>query len=186
MPRLGLHMIVKDEAPVIERCLRSVLPLLDWWVICDTGSTDGTQDIVRRTHGRSSTVVLLERPWVSFGHNRQEALDAGPRLRVARPGDYTIWIDADDELVDLPAALPDLTADGYYVEVEYGAVRFRRLTLVRLDRPGSGGALCTRSSTCPARRWATSPRPGCASTMRVPGRATPTPTARTPRSSRQS
>ena len=132
MPRLGLHMIVKDEAHVIERCLRSVLPLLDWWVVCDTGSTDGTQDIVRRTLAGVDG-VLLEQPWVSFGHNRQEALDAARGL--ARPGDYTIWIDADDDLVDLPDALPELTADGYYAEVEYGAFRFRRLTVVRLDRP---------------------------------------------------
>ena len=75
MPRLGLHMIVKDEAPVIERCLRSVLPMIDWWVISDTGSTDGTQEIVRRTMAGTDG-LLLERPWVSFGHNRQEALDA--------------------------------------------------------------------------------------------------------------
>jgi glycosyltransferase involved in cell wall biosynthesis len=134
MPRLGLHMIVKDEAPVIERCLRSVLPLLDWWVICDTGSTDGTQEIVRRTMA-GTPGLLLERPWVSFGHNRQEALDAARGFEHARSDDYTIWIDADDELVDLPDTLPGLTADGYYAEVEYAALRFRRLTVVRLDRP---------------------------------------------------
>ena len=134
MPRLGLHMIVKDEAPVIERCLRSVLPLIDWWVVVDTGSTDGTQDLVRRALADVDG-VLLERPWVDFGHNRQEALDAARALEWVQPGDYTLWIDADDELVDLPDQLPDLTADGYHLEVEYGAVRFQRLTVVRLDRP---------------------------------------------------
>ncbi|WP_243059098.1 glycosyltransferase [Nocardioides sp. SR21] len=134
MSRLGLHMIVKDEAHVIERCLRSVLPLIDWWVISDTGSTDGTQDVVRRVLA-DVPGTLIERPWVSFGHNRQEALDAARELEHAQPDDYTIWIDADDELVDVPAELPDLTDDGYYLEVEYGGVRFRRLTIVRLDRP---------------------------------------------------
>lgn len=40
-------MILKNDAPVIARCLASVLPLVDQWVIVDIGSTDGTQDIVR-------------------------------------------------------------------------------------------------------------------------------------------
>lgn len=41
-----LCMIVKNEAPVIRRCLDSVRPLITNWVIVDTGSTDGTQDIM--------------------------------------------------------------------------------------------------------------------------------------------
>src|ERR1043166_3017834 len=41
-----LSMIVKNEAPVIRRCLDSVRPLIDAWTIVDTGSTDGTQDVV--------------------------------------------------------------------------------------------------------------------------------------------
>ena len=38
-PRICLNMIVKNEAPVIERCLASVRPWVDYWVIVDTGST---------------------------------------------------------------------------------------------------------------------------------------------------
>ena len=134
MTRLGLSMIVKDEALVIERCLRSALPLLDWWVIADTGSTDGTQDIVRSVMG-GVPGQLIERPWVDFGHNRQESLDAARNLEHSRPGDYVLWIDADDSLADLPAELPDLTADGYHLEVDDGDTSYSRLQVVRLDRP---------------------------------------------------
>ena len=42
-----LNMIVKNEAPVIRRCLDSVRSLIDTWVIVDTGSSDGTQQIIR-------------------------------------------------------------------------------------------------------------------------------------------
>jgi glycosyltransferase involved in cell wall biosynthesis len=47
MPRKSvcLNMIVKDEAHVIRRCLGSVRPLIDSWVIVDTGSSDGTQSL---------------------------------------------------------------------------------------------------------------------------------------------
>ena len=41
-------MIVKNESKVIERCLTSCLPLIDYWVISDTGSTDGTQIIIKK------------------------------------------------------------------------------------------------------------------------------------------
>jgi glycosyltransferase involved in cell wall biosynthesis len=134
MSRVGLHMIVKDEAHVVERALRSVLPLVDWWVVCDTGSTDGTQDVVRRTLD-GVPGLLLDRPWVDFGHNRQEALEAARALEHSRPGDYTLWLDADDEIVEVPATLPELDADGYHLEVGYDEITFQRVSLVRLDRP---------------------------------------------------
>ena len=46
---MALCMIVRDEAAIVERCLAAVRPLIDAWVICDTGSTDGTQELIART-----------------------------------------------------------------------------------------------------------------------------------------
>ena len=43
-----LCMIVKDEVEFLGRCLGSVRDVIDYWVICDTGSKDGTQHLVRR------------------------------------------------------------------------------------------------------------------------------------------
>ena len=42
MATICLNMIVRDEAAVIERCLASVRPYIDSWVIVDTGSLDDT------------------------------------------------------------------------------------------------------------------------------------------------
>ena len=45
MPTIGLCMIVKNEAHVIARCLSNALPLIDYALIVDTGSTDDTQKV---------------------------------------------------------------------------------------------------------------------------------------------
>ena len=68
-----LNMIVKNEANVIRRCLDSIHPFIDYWVIVDTGSSDGTQDIIRATLA-SIPGDLHQRPWRDFAHNRNEAL----------------------------------------------------------------------------------------------------------------
>jgi glycosyltransferase involved in cell wall biosynthesis len=99
-----LNMIVKNEAPVIRRCLDSVRPIIDHWVIVDTGSTDGTQDIIRE-HLKDVPGELHERPWKDFAHNRSEA------LALARPlGGYSLIIDADDTL-EIPAGFPAAGTD---------------------------------------------------------------------------
>jgi glycosyltransferase involved in cell wall biosynthesis len=119
-------MIVKNEAPVIRRCLASVRPIIDQWVIVDTGSTDGTQVLVREELG-DLPGALIERPWVDFAHNRNEALDA-----VHGRCDYIRLIDADDTLALEPDfALPQLTADSYDVAMHHGNIIYSRKQLVR-------------------------------------------------------
>lgn len=121
-----LCMIVKDEAPVIRRCLDSVRRLIDHWIIVDTGSTDGTQAIVRE-HFAGVPGEVVERPWRDFAHNRTEA------LALARPhGDYSLIIDADDAMaVPDGFRLPDLDADSYTVDIDFGSIRYRRPQLVK-------------------------------------------------------
>ncbi|MET0553825.1 MAG: glycosyltransferase [Vicinamibacteria bacterium] len=124
--RVCLCMIVRNEAPVIRRCLDSVRPLIDAWCVVDTGSADGTQALVRE-HLSGLPGELLERPWVDFAHNRSEA------LALARGrGDYVLVIDADETLERAPGfELPLLDADSYNLEVRYGGTTYLRKALVR-------------------------------------------------------
>ncbi|WMX46572.1 glycosyltransferase [Streptomyces roseicoloratus] len=120
-------MIVKNEAAVIERCLASVRHLVTTWVISDTGSTDGTQDLIR---GALAGVPgeLVEEPWVNFGHNRS--------LNIARArgrADYLLLLDADHVLRE-EGPLPELTADAYMLR-HRGALEYRIKRLVRADLP---------------------------------------------------
>ena len=127
--RICLSMIVKNEAPVIERCLASVRPHIHSWAISDTGSTDGTQDIIRRAMD-GLPGELIERPWVDFAHNRNEAL-----ALARKHGDRALVIDADEILEVAPdAAVPSPDAPGHLFEFLFNETRYHRVALVRLDR----------------------------------------------------
>lgn len=125
-----LNMIVKNEAPVIRRCLDTVMPFIDHWVIIDTGSQDGTQDIIRE-HLKDIPGQLIERPWVDFAHNRSEALAA-----ARDKADYVLVIDADETLESDPGfAMPPLGLDSYNLEVSYGGCVYMRKAIVHNRLP---------------------------------------------------
>src|ERR1700733_6819656 len=89
---LTLTMIVKDEAKTLARTLASVRPFIDRWVILDTGSTDGTQALVRRELA-AVPGELHEEPFVDFSTSRNRALDL-----AGEATEFVMWLDADDEL----------------------------------------------------------------------------------------
>lgn len=91
-----LNMIVKNETAVLERLLRSVKDVVDYFVIVDTGSTDDTPGLIQRLAVEWGLPGEIHfRPWVSFGHNRQQALELA---MAADRADWLLFIDADEEL----------------------------------------------------------------------------------------
>lgn len=71
---LGLVMIVRNEARRISDVLASYRSHIDAWTILDTGSTDGTQDLIR---GELAGIpgTLYEEPFVDFATSRNRALE---------------------------------------------------------------------------------------------------------------
>lgn len=119
-------MIVKNESPIIERSLRSVIPWIDYWVISDTGSTDNTQALIRNTL-QHIPGELLERPWVDFAFNRNEVLDAS-----FAKADYILFIDADEilEWVE-PFEKSELEKDCYFVQAFGQSSQFAKTLLIK-------------------------------------------------------
>jgi hypothetical protein len=125
-PRICLNMIVKNESHVIERCLESVKPLIDYWVIVDTGSEDKTQEIIKKMM-QGIPGELHERAWINFEHNRNEAL-----ALAKDKADYLFFIDADDILSlgkDFKKA--DLDRDFYFVRLKIKELFYDRIQLVK-------------------------------------------------------
>lgn len=147
--KIVLTMIVKNEAHVIERCLASTLPVIDTWVIVDTGSTDGTQQKIKDFFSQIGIEgKLYERPWVDFGTNRSELLE------LSRPeGDYSLMIDADEILefdgnFDPNAFKESLTADLYSVFAIYGGIKYHRPQLTANRLPFYYRGVCHEYVDC--------------------------------------
>jgi len=113
-------MIVKDEGAILERCLRSVKPLISYWVICDTGSTDNTKEIIRCLL-QDVPGELHDEAWVNFAHNRTQSL-----RRARGKADYHLLIDA-DMVVNFSGPVPPLIADAYVLRFtgwcDYSVIR---------------------------------------------------------------
>jgi len=127
-----LNMIVKNEVAVLPRLFRSVSAFIDYYVIVDTGSTDGTIELIRRemaTHGIAGEVH--ERPWINFGVNRQQALELAVEAGRA---DWLLFIDADEELgVSDPAFFEKLEPGVTYdLEKHHSGMRYAVPHLVNI------------------------------------------------------
>lgn len=129
-PTVCLNMIVKNEKDVIRRCLESVKPLIDTWVIVDTGSTDGTQEIIKEFM-KDIPGELFERPWKNFAHNRNEALSLAKNR-----ADYLLFIDADDKFDIVKGySRPKLSKDCYQIRIDYSGSTYYRTQLISTRLP---------------------------------------------------
>ena len=97
-----LNMIVKNESRIIVRLLESVLPLVDSYCICDTGSTDNTITLIESFFGdRGIPGKIVYEPFRDFGHNRTFALNAACD-QGSDLADYLLLLDA-DMVLEYPA-----------------------------------------------------------------------------------
>lgn len=92
-PLVSAAIIVRDEAEFLRACLASIAPLCDEIVVVDTGSSDSSVGVAR-----SFGAVVGHFPWNgNFSDARNTALDMAT-------GEWILYIDADEQIVDLEAA----------------------------------------------------------------------------------
>jgi len=93
-----LNMIVKNEAEIITKTFDNLFSYIqfDYWVICDTGSTDNTTEIITQYFkNKNIPGELFSDEWKDFAHNRSLALE-----RAYNKTDYLLIFDADDSIHD--------------------------------------------------------------------------------------
>ena len=133
-PKVGvslcLNMIVRNESKVITRLLNSVLPIIDTYVICDTGSTDDTVSIIKDFFdSRGIQGEVITEPFKNFGYNRTFALKAAKGKAT-----YALLLDADMIFKIEPNFNKELlTADSYMIIQKGGGLSYYNTRLIRLD-----------------------------------------------------
>lgn len=127
--KVALCMIVKNESHIIHECLNSIYKHIDYWVISDTGSTDGTQDIIKKFFEEKGIPGELHQDeWKNFGHNRTLAL-----RHCDDKAEYAWMIDADD-CVEGNFKFPnEMTADGYVVRMGREEFSWWRTQIFKTD-----------------------------------------------------
>jgi glycosyltransferase involved in cell wall biosynthesis len=106
-------MIVKNESHIIHECLETIYKYINYWVISDTGSTDGTQEIIQKFFKEKGIPGELHQDeWKNFGHNRSLVLK-----HCDGKAEYAWMIDADDKIEGNFKFPFKLEADAYIIRM---------------------------------------------------------------------
>jgi len=119
-------MIVKNESHIITETLTKLLLKIkfDYYVICDTGSTDNTIDLIKTFFDKNKiNGEIHNHQWKDFGYNRTLALKC-----AYKKTDYLLIFDADDS-IEGDFKLPELKLDSYMLR--FG--NYERMCLVKND-----------------------------------------------------
>ena len=93
---IHLCIMVKNAGPQFENMLQQNMPIIDKWTILDTGSTDETLDIIKRTLVGKKNGELYEEPFINFRDSRNRLLDlAGKSCKYIIMLDDTYTIEGD-------------------------------------------------------------------------------------------
>jgi len=118
---LTFATMCKNEEHCILEALESVYKYIDYWVICDTGSTDNTVNLIKLFFSEKNIDgELYIDEWVSFSHNKTLLFN-----RCKNKMDFFIHFDADDILVgDLPLTI-EKNKLAFYINIKRGTFTYK-------------------------------------------------------------
>jgi glycosyltransferase involved in cell wall biosynthesis len=141
MGKLALNFICKDESHVIGKMLESCKTITDLIVVNDTGSTDGTQDIIRK-FGEDNNIptYVFERPFDDFEKSRNHAMqklrDVVQELGWDANKVHGYWFDCDETLViDSKFNKDQFVNDLYMINTFIGQMKYTRNTFFKVSKP---------------------------------------------------
>ena len=121
-------MIVKNESKVITRLLQSVLPIIDCYCICDTGSTDNTCEIIVDYFTKNEiNGKIIKEPFKNFEYNRNFSLHSCFEM-----SEYILLMDA-DMVLDIRNFNKNMlsSSDSFYILQGTDDFHYQNLRIVR-------------------------------------------------------
>lgn len=103
--RVVATLMIRNEEKIIVRCIESLLPHVDAFCICDTGSTDRTVATVAEffeNHPAKVPYQIDQYEWKNFGESRSRSFECCRAFARSREWDfdsvYALVLDADMKL----------------------------------------------------------------------------------------
>lgn len=168
--RVCLNIICKNEAVNLKVLFPASEHLIDHYVVVDTGSDDGTQEVVVEEGSKLGiTGRLVQSQWYDdYGRSREEALEACRNFMRTEYGErqldrcWALFIDPDEKYIDrrtreaiTPTTKRDLNAhlnrggDLHMNLMEMGRTSFDRTGFARLSLPFRWEHALHEIVTCP-------------------------------------
>jgi glycosyltransferase involved in cell wall biosynthesis len=141
MGKLALNFICKDESPVIQNMLESAKGIVDLIVVNDTGSTDGTQQMIKDFGEKYGIpTYVFERAFDDFENSRNHAMqklrDVVKELNWNADQVHGFWFDCDETLViDSKFNKAQFTKDLYMINTYIGQMKYTRNTFFKVSKP---------------------------------------------------
>jgi glycosyltransferase involved in cell wall biosynthesis len=141
MARVILTLMIKNEERIVVRCIEHALRVADAVCVSDTGSTDGTLDVLASYFPALRVPTkLVHAPWADFGSNRNSSMLATvalcDELGWDRRQTYSLVLDADMLLrVSDEFDKAALTDGAYLVRQATASLSYYNVRLMRLSEP---------------------------------------------------
>ena len=122
-PTLCFITMCKNEEHCIRATLESVYQYIDYWIVCDTGSTDKTCEIVTEFFKEKNIPgELFVDEWKGFDYNKSLMFE-----RAYNKTDYVLHLDADDFIVGKfnKNLLHSTTDDIFFMNCKRGSSVFK-------------------------------------------------------------
>lgn len=141
-----MTLMVKNEERIVVRCIEHALRVADAVCVSDTGSTDGTLDVLGsylpslRAEAERVPTKLVHAPWKDFGSNRTASMLATvafcDELGWDRRRTYSLVLDADMLLrASDEFDKATLTEGAYLVRQATASLSYYNVRLMRLSDP---------------------------------------------------
>jgi glycosyltransferase involved in cell wall biosynthesis len=141
MGKLALNFICKNESHVINKMLNSAKEITDLIVAVDTGSDDGTQEIIKKFGFENNIpVYVFDRPFDNFEKSRNFAMeklrDVVKELGWDADKVHGYWFDCDETII--PASnfnKNQFTKDLYMINTYINQMKYTRNTFFKVSKP---------------------------------------------------
>jgi len=134
-------LMIKNESAIINRCIEKALAIADAIFVSDTGSTDGTVDLLCKLLPTLAVPAkLVGETWKDFGHNRtlsfQGAVEFCDELEWDKELTYGLLLDADMNFVLTDRfSKTELVKNGYSIIQKNPNLEYYNTRFVKLGHP---------------------------------------------------